>query len=467
MSCDRCHRIKAKCVFTPGISSCGRCNRLQHNCTKARVFAQRGRRRKDDKFLLSKGKSDAFFWVDNASYPNQIITNHYERPKETAQNFQGDLVTISRLIQFPPPEYQLLETLWSHHFVSDFVIGPSFARFFQDMLRRSFANSPEVLRDTHLATAAAFLQTQRGGTGNESLNLNRTSMSIERLRCFRATDRSQLALLSGLGLSIVTFEILIASAASHAIVAHTLLSLKPWIPVPTRDPELDFNLNALILLDTVNCLMYREVPIIRYEPTDEIRIDRSVGICCDFLPIMYDACLVSHKRYRATELDQLQSVFSWSGIKLKIQEWSPVEPSGFIEMYQDNEIVAMRTQASIYQNAVLLLIHRMQHPYGGIDEVGMSWSKCILSSLETCFRVTGSYPLPTFFPLLVASLEVTDHPTRQDIMGAIETRFQLVFCQFLMKMKRFLQYVWEARDSGCFLSWEQIIHATPKMFFLP
>ncbi|PVH79360.1 hypothetical protein DL98DRAFT_631669 [Cadophora sp. DSE1049] len=445
-SCDRCHRIKAKCTFTPGVARCGRCSRLQHSCTTARASAQRGRRRKDEKLLLSKDNTDT------------LNTQH---PQGHHQTTPG-----SRLIQLPPPEDQLLEILWSDHFVSDFVIGPSFARFFQDMLQRSFANSPGVLRDSYLATAAAFVQVQRGEPGNESLNLNRTSMSIERLRLFQAKDASQLALLSGLSLSIVTFEILTASASSHAIVAHTLLSLKPWFPLPTSDPELDFNLNSLILMDTINCAMYREVPIIRYE-ADRSRVDRSVGLCCGFLPIMYDVCLISHKQQHGSGPDQVKISSSWVGMELEVQKWHPVEPPEFLEKYRNNEIVAMRTQASIYQNAVLLLIHRLQHPYGRIDDVAVSWSRCILSSLETCFRVTGSYPLPTFFPLLVASLEVADHHTRNEIMEAIETRFQPVFYQFLTKMKRFLKYVWEGRDSGNVLSWDQITHAMPKMFFLP
>ncbi|KAH7386200.1 hypothetical protein BKA64DRAFT_136234 [Cadophora sp. MPI-SDFR-AT-0126] len=471
VSCDRCHRIKAKCAFTPGSAYCGRCSRLEHHCTTARVSAQRGRRRKDEKLLVSKDKTDTLVWVVDGNKFDPVYTNHGERSKKTvqnAQNPQGHHQTPpgSCLIQLPPPEDQLVAILWSDHFVSDFVIGPSFTCFFQDMLQRSFANSPGVLRDTYLATAAAFVQVRRGEPGNESLNLNRTSMSIERLRHFQAKDSSQFALLIGLGLSIVTFEILTASTFSQAIVAHTLLSLKPWFPLTTSNPDLDFNLDSLILMDTINCAMYRGVPIIRYE-ADMSRVDRSVGLCCGLLPIMYDICLISHKQRHGSRSDRVQIASSWAEMVLRVQKWHPVEPPGFLENYRDNEVVALRTQASTYQNAVFLLIHRLQHPYDGIDDVAMSWSRGILSSLETCFRVTGSYPLPTFFPLLVASLEVCDYHTRNEIMEATKTRFQPVFHQFLIKMKHFLKYVWEGRDSGYVLSWDQIIHAVPKIFFLP
>ena len=364
-----------------------------------------------------------------------------ERHEDTPQILQIQHLStqIHDLNQLPPPEDQLVEIMWSESFISGFVIVPGFVRSFQDMLRKSFTSSPEILRDAYLAAAAAFVQIQNGELGNENLSLNRSSMSIERLRRFQPKDRSQLALLTRLGMSIVTFELLTSSSSSHAIVAHTLLSLKPWLPLPSADLDLDFNVNLLVLMDIVNCIVYREVPIMRHE-TDKTRIDRCVGLTGGLFPIMYDICVVSHKHKYEVKPYSTESEQDWAALALNVQKWHPYEPPNFSRLHQDNDTVTMRTQASIYRNALLLLIHRLQHPYGVIDAVAQSWSGHILSSLETSRHVTGRYPLPSFFPLLIASFEVVENHARDEIVKAIDTRFPPVLCQFLSKLKQFLKH---------------------------
>ena len=391
-----------------------------------------------------------------------------ERHEDTPQILQIQHLStqIHDLNQLPPPEDQLVEIMWSESFISGFVIVPGFVRSFQDMLRKSFTSSPEILRDAYLAAAAAFVQIQNGELGNENLSLNRSSMSIERLRRFQPKDRSQLALLTRLGMSIVTFELLTSSSSSHAIVAHTLLSLKPWLPLPSADLDLDFNVNLLVLMDIVNCIVYREVPIMRHE-TDKTRIDRCVGLTGGLFPIMYDICVVSQKHKYEVKPYSTESEQDWAALALNVQKWHPYEPPNFSRLHQDNDTVTMRTQASIYRNALLLLIHRLQHPYGVIDAVAQSWSGHILSSLETSRHVTGRYPLPSFFPLLIASFEVVENHARDEIVKAIDTRFPPVLCQFLSKLKQFLKHAWEARDSGCVLSWDQMVRLAPRMFFMP
>lgn len=401
-------------------------------------------------------------------HSKSVLMHRRERHEDTPQTLQIQQLSQAThdLKQLPPPEDQLVEIMWSESFISGFVIIPGFVRSFQDMLRKSFAGSPEVLRDAYLAAAAAFVQIQNGELGNENLSLNRSSMSIERLRRFQPKDRSQLALLTRLGMSIVTFEFLTSSSSSHAIVAHTLLSLKPWLPLRSTDLDLDFNVNLLVLMDIVNCVMYREVPIMRHE-TDNTRIDRCVGLTGGLFPVMYDICLVSHKHKYEVKPYRTESEQDWAALALTVQNWHAYEPPGFSGTYQDNEIVTMRTQASIYRNALLLLIHRIQHPYGEIDAVAQSWSGSILSSLETSRHVTGRYPLPSFFPLLIASFEVVDSHARAEIVKAIDAHFPPVLCQFLSKLKRFLKHAWEAKDSGCVLSWDQMVRLAPRMFFMP
>ena len=80
-----------------------------------------------------------------------------ERHEDTPQILQIQHLStqIHDLNQLPPPEDQLVEIMWSESFISGFVIVPGFVRSFQDMLRKSFTSSPEILRDAYLAAAAA------------------------------------------------------------------------------------------------------------------------------------------------------------------------------------------------------------------------------------------------------------------------------------------------------------------------
>ncbi|KAH6704366.1 hypothetical protein BKA61DRAFT_680624 [Leptodontidium sp. MPI-SDFR-AT-0119] len=389
MTCDRCHRLKSKCIFPPDASTCHRCDRLGHRC-ESRTAHPRGR------------KPKGYIWA---------VTEP-----------------------------------WSKDLIDSFVIGPSFSSSFKHNLKAGY---DPILQGTCMAITAAL----HGGS-SDNLSLISTTTALQRFRQFNLESYSQLAAFSGVGLCIVTFEILTTCTFSYAVVAHTLLSIKPWYPVPWEYPDLECNLHCLMLMDTIGCLFLRQVPIIRYVGQRPI-VDRALGLSCNFLPILYDLC----------EAAKTQN--DLSPVELAVSDWRPDEPPDFEATFSTNEVMSMRTQASVYPQAALLFIHRLKYPFWMNDEIGHTRARQILSELDACFHTTGEYPLASFFPFLVAALEFMNPEERGDIMFARDKRFKPVFKQYAIKIRQLIESVWRMRDEGQILTWDQVTQLMPKMFYLP
>ncbi|KAH7333380.1 hypothetical protein BKA65DRAFT_507672 [Rhexocercosporidium sp. MPI-PUGE-AT-0058] len=389
MTCDRCHRLKSKCIFPPTASTCHRCDRLGHRC-ESRTAHRRGR------------KPKGYIWA--------------------------------------------VTELWSKDFIDSFVIGPSFSKSFKHNLKASY---DPVLQGACMAITAVV----HGGS-SDTLSLISTTTALQHFRQFNLESYSQLAAFSGVGLCIVTFEVLTACTFPYAVLTHALLSIKPWYPVPWEYPDLECHLHCLMLMDTISSLLLRQLPIIRYVGQRTI-VDRALGLSCNFLPILYDLC------------DAAKTQKDLSPIELAVSKWHSDEPPDFEKKFSKNEVMSMRRQASVYQHATLLFIYRLKYPFWRDDDIGLNQARQILLDLDVCFRAMGEYPLTSFFPFLVAALEL-DHPSeRGDITIALEERFRPVFKQYVVKLRQLIESVWRIRDVGGSLTWDQVTQLMPTMFYLP
>lgn len=359
---------------------------------------------------------------------------------------------------------QLLSIFWSSDdFIAPFVIGTKFADVFRQGLLSGLSKDPGLVRPTLLATAAAFLRAQHGILGAPNpLNLSRTTACLKKLRTYDITDATQLAVLSTMGLSMITFETITSCISAHAIAEHILSLLRPWYPLLSKNPGLDGNLNCLIFMDTINCLVRRnKAPVLKYVSIHPHFLDRALGLCCTLLPLLHDLC------YPLT-FDPAFYAF----IKVALQTWQPTLPSDFYTSYSPAEVTIMLSQASVYPNAALLLHHRLKHPYGSLEsqsqETTIAMAQSILNQLAACFAATGQYPFMTFFPFLMSALELNElhAQDRCDVLAAIDTRWQPIYSAFLVSLRKTLLHVWAVRDQGGVISWRQVVDSMPGLFFL-
>lgn len=106
-----------------------------------------------------------------------------------------------------------------------------------------------------------------------------------------------------LGLGIVTFDLLETGMYAHSICRNTLKladrhfcpsAVAPgWKAVITDD--IGSNLMPLVIMDTYNCLIRRQIPVIKLQLRDAETVDKYIGICWPLIPYIYDICCLSNR----------------------------------------------------------------------------------------------------------------------------------------------------------------------------
>lgn len=167
-----------------------------------------------------------------------------------------------------------------------------------------------------------------------------------------------------------------------------------------------------ILIDTVECLVHREIPIIRLHPQSRVIVDRYAGLCASLLPHLYDICECSNAlkiKALAVGSESDSSIEDrLDEIEETIRRWRPRTPAQLFDNYGQNAVLAMVTQANVYRLAALLILHRLRHPLGVEDEAAQKLANGIFSELAFFAKsaVKETSALPVVFPLTMAMLEI-------------------------------------------------------------
>lgn len=357
--------------------------------------------------------------------------------------------------------------MWSPaHFAGTFVLGPNFLETLESGLKGSFDAAPRLLKEAYLSVASAFLEARGDSISRYDIKYHNIAIALRKLRTCSMTVPSQASIISALGLSVATFEILTQTASLHAVVEHTLSLMKPWHPLTVRDPAAECHLNCLILMDTVECLVKRKIPILKYQVMEGAIIDRAQGFCCTFLPLLYEVCQISHS-VKTKQMTSIDSTTIWTDIEDRVQNWCPTIQPDFYQCFTGHEVTILCTQANIYRESTLLLIHRLKYHHGFEDETAALKSQYILSEFEHCFNVTKQYPLHTFFPFLVAAVEVIGQQERDNLRQAMFMGWNSVFDAFLGRLKHFIEFIWQRIDGGLDSNWLALAANFPGLVFLP
>jgi hypothetical protein len=350
-----------------------------------------------------------------------------------------------------------------------FMFGPSFTGDFQKAVYSILVLSGSIITDGYLAFLR--LMTRYHASAHASLaaaDMRRGAKGLQCLRNVAILQPHDAACVLLLGQVLFVFDILtdMFSSSAHAIVRSSLISAKQLFSMLVQEPALDTITICPVLIDTVECLVRRKVPIIRLDLKDRIVVDRYVGLCSTLLPLLYDLCYQSHSAKttvgsRATQA----SCDEFADIEQSIRDWVPVLPSNFFSSYGDREVQMMMAQANAYHLAALLVIHRLRYPLGVQDTIGQRYANYILSELSSLPRSTPRswVALPVIFPLMLVMLEV-EGPGEELLEKLSNFTVQSICAS---KLRGFVKHVRVAKESGYGGLWFDLVEENLYFAVIP
>ncbi|OAL49789.1 hypothetical protein IQ07DRAFT_631794 [Pyrenochaeta sp. DS3sAY3a] len=505
-ACDRCHRLKERCIRLPTQDgSCVLCKRLDHRCTTRRTAQPRGRpsqgcmspnthslcwiqeqgssekSSKDQSgkrcfatSLPARHRSSAT--VSPLSYSTSILQPTFKAssPRCHSQLMSSPNSTTAQemalklLLFSPSPETHLsmplcptddvlLESMLDRdQFLQYFTLGQGFTENFRSLGYTRFCESKEFIHEGSLACAGAVFHARAKSTGFQDTHFARSAVGLRKLRGATVT-KSEVAPCLTLGMSLATFELITSGKYVHSITRFTLSLVHPLYSFICGDPGLHSQALSLIFMDTLECLLRRRIPIIRYKECEVSVVDRLVGLCAPLLPIIHDICyyayMMNESQMKGTqelhlaELDRLVEM---------VTNWEPRPfPAEMAARLSAQEKIHLLSHARAFKKAITLVIHRLKYPFGVEDSKANMLSTEIFAEfgIDLC-QETGNErkTMPqTMVPWMIAAFEVT-HPERRYRLLHMELPTSREILRLpAARMKDTVQGVWMRRDISKFL----------------
>lgn len=368
--------------------------------------------------------------------------------------------SVEWCLQQPNHQFDMVERLLAaclsnvHQFeraMDMFMFGPSFAHDFHVAAGHLYSTSTLLLRDIYIALLSAIQKTRYNNGSICGDDLTMGASSIQKLRTAVITTYQDAAAVAALGQGVAAFDMLSSGTRSNMILRYSLTLIRPWYSALLRNPSLDPITIAPIFWDTVDCLIRREIPIIKFSTRDPQLVDRVAGLCLTLLPILQELCVTSYntktQRYPNDNLDP------FTGIEQKLLSWSITPPPDITKTYSTSENRGMRTQALMYRASGFLLIHRLRNPLGVQDNLARSYADdIVLELLRYLALAKPDERLPnTALPLLLAMLEIPGLPkslwSKIDIPSICITR----------RLCAFVEFIWTARQRGFAGLWFDLV----------
>ncbi|KAJ5442713.1 hypothetical protein N7445_005720 [Penicillium cf. griseofulvum] len=478
-ACDRCHQSKEKCSFGPKAEACTRCRHLGIICYTLRKKKRKGRRPvlksfshgslqiwepgRDDEADANNTKPGAstlnrHFSQVNIGFGNTSLPAKLgESSKDLA--LSGFLGEVRRLRFIPQTALDAIRILTDDDKFTTvhipFAMGRSFMQDLRGAIYSVLYHSGPVVADGYLAFLGLVAHCQASHLHWTTPDLCRGATALQNLRNIEIMRPQDALCVLLLGQALFVFEVLANSftTSAHSIVQSALISAKPWYLLLSRVPAFDTVTFCPVLMDIVNCLVYRKVPIIRMCVQGRIVVDRYAGLCSSLLPILHRLCVQSHaaKSSAATvdwgSTDREHPEDCYTDIERSIELWAPSIPPNFFTAYDESERQMMTTQANAYRLAALLVIHRLRFPLGVQDTLGQYYANCIFHEISSFFahsNMQGVGAFPVTFPLFISMFEV-EGPGESLLESLRRFPIQSI-C--MLKLHDFVRHVRRVKESG-------------------
>lgn len=356
-----------------------------------------------------------------------------------------------------PTDDVLLESMRDRdQFLQYFTLGHGFTESFRSLGYMRFCEFKQFIHEGSLACAGAVFHARAKSTGFQDNHFARSAVGLRKLRSATVT-MSEVAACLTLGMSLATFELITSGNYVYSITRFTLSLVHPLYSFVCDDPELHSQALSLIFMDTMECLLRRRIPIIRYKECEVSVVDRLVGLCAPLLPIIHDICYYAYtmkesqmKRIQEpplAELDRLEEI---------VTNWEPRPfPAEMAARLSAQEKVDLLSHARAFKKAMALAIHRLKYPFGVEDSKANMLSTEILAEfgIDLCQGTRNERKtMPqTMVPWMVAAFEVTQPESRSRLLHMALPTSREILRLPAARMKDTVQRVWMQRDISKFL----------------
>jgi hypothetical protein len=463
-ACDKCYKYKGKCSFEEHAEVCTQCERSASTCTTTRLQLRQGRRARIKTF----GPEGSFHIWDIAGVESTPTCANTEQgfierdvPRASPPATELSRMNESSTYQLPTPSlnkhfvptmeqpFDEFSPSLMRRFYADyelFMFGPSFVPEFRAAIQHSYSCSPVFLYDILVAISRAIKWARHYTIHWDQTDIAKGTASLQKLRTAHVSDIRGAFAIFTLGQTLAAFEFLTNCASPILILRYSLSTVRSWYGELSKNPSFDPITIASIFWDTINCLLMREIPIIKYLPRDPHTVDRMAGLCTTLLPVLYDLCVASNilknQLHSNTEID----ITTFRDIEQRLLSWAPDPPYNFYGTFLSDEISGMEAQASTYRAIGLLIAHRNINPIGTLDEIACSYAGSIMLDILNYSTLVkqGTKLKNVAFPILMASLEISD--ISKDIWDNI--LLKTVAPESIIKMSALINHIWIKRNAG-------------------
>jgi len=370
---------------------------------------------------------------------------------------------LDALPDLQPEEKELLLFLLSQpESLDQFVVSSSFQVEQQHSLatQLQMPDALPLLKDAYLAYAITLRQLQSGSVTDidTSTCVGYISKAMRALQSLPVLQSQHTVLCHTLG-SILAFSIYsVIGVGVPDICRYCLGTTNPVMGTTMLDAHKDQWQSFLVLLETMDCLVYRRKPIQTIQ-IPSFAIDRRLGLCLPLLPYYHDLCVISNSLLNTTDvgiLARLQKQLD--SIHAVLESWQPSHLDQLVGQFDSADIVNLLAQAKVYRLAALLVGHRLQFPFNCEDFQAEIWSKEAMMEFEMAKSVTKRPLRFVTLPFIVAAVEVRDESLRLKTLQYVDDYVDH-YSPFLQKAtKTFLSRVWHERDLNITSRWFDSIH---------
>ncbi|CAI7627461.1 unnamed protein product [Penicillium manginii] len=316
-----------------------------------------------------------------------------------------------------------------------------------------------LLKHAAVACAAALFGDENDEYAKASLEIGhrRAALAISSLRSFQISNEQDVATLLILGVAMVTFAMHVSDGQASLISHYTLSLIKPLAhTMYTMHSSLIDYWMCLVCTETSECLLKSEVPSMRVDPCKRTHeVDRYLGLSSSIFAHLYDICEAGNSLKNASMATAANVMERLAFIKVAVEQWHTNPPSNFLDQYTQVEVVSMLSQAKIFRFAALLIIHRLQYPYGEQDREAYVLSRAIIDEFDMVLQIAQRSVPCTTLPYLAACFEIIVSDSRD---AAVKKMKDIVTFsrQSRFLFEKTLSSVWEARDHGYHFHWFEI-----------
>jgi hypothetical protein len=451
-ACDRCHSIKARCLTGPS-GSCYRCYRLKHTCTYSRCRGKRGRK---PRAAITEGSvtysSDGLVGSLASplpSSPNDSIEDSIKKLEEEDDEEPTQKLDLSNII-FQEGIISPVSECTSFQVCAFYSFGPRLSFEMSQLIQCRMEEAPSLLLHPYEAFARVLYRCITNQTPCSNEEWSKGASALKALRNAQINAQISKAEYVGgilaLGTSAVGFHRLISGMSASAICRHTLTLIRPlYYADELRDFDMG-ELLCLVFMDTLQSLFRARIPVIEYRVRDPYLVNHYAGLCAPLLPLLYRVCIVG-AAIRTGHGDNV-SRGDFDCLTIELNAWSPNVSKDMLQRFSDDEMLLLLSQANLNRTAALLLLHRLQYPFGERDAEAELLSQSMVDELILCLHGAEQFPPNVTLAFLLAGAEVHDLEGRERILSLIFKIKGAYFFPFISNLRMFLARVWRARDRG-------------------